>query len=63
METRNPSPGKTRARQIVEVWRERRYLPSPSPIHVHRVDLDKLEELIAEALDEVGEVARVGPKM
>ena len=63
METRNPSPGKTRARQIVEAWRERRYLPSPSPIHVHRVDLDKLEELIAEALDEVDEVARAGSKM
>ena|GEM_PF-5496912 len=58
METREPTDRKAKARRIVDAWRERRYLPSPSPIHVHRLDLDKLEELIAEALDEAEELAR-----
>lgn len=36
----------------MEFWHNRRYLPSPSSLHVHPMDLGKLEELIAAALDE-----------
>jgi hypothetical protein len=54
---------RTRARQVVESWRERRYLPSPSPVHVHRLDLEKLEEMIAEALGEVEQFAQAHRKV
>lgn len=52
--SRQPRHGdpRTRARAIVEFWHNRRYLPSPSSLHVHPMDLGKLEELIAAALDE-----------
>ena len=50
---------RARARRVVENWRERHYLPSPSPVHVHRLDLEKLEELIAEALDEINDLAQI----
>lgn len=41
-----------RARRIVDFWRRRGWLTSAAPIHLHRLDLDKLEELIAEELKE-----------
>lgn len=41
---------KSRARQIVEFWRNRQWLQGSAPLHVHPLDLDKLEDLIASAL-------------
>jgi hypothetical protein len=43
---------RAQAQAIVEFWHNRRYLPVPSSLHVHPMDLGKLEELIAEALGE-----------
>ena len=50
-----PSPthgqARSRAKKIVEFWRKREWLSGgPAPLHVHPLDLDKLEELIASAL-------------
>jgi hypothetical protein len=48
-----PSHGRARnrAKEIVEFWRNRAWLSgSSAPLHVHPLDLDKLEELIATAL-------------
>ena len=39
-----------RARQIVNFWRRRGWSKTASPIHVLPLDLDKLEELIADEL-------------
>lgn len=39
-----------RARRIVKFWRRRGWLSGSSPIHVHPLDLEKLEELIADGL-------------
>jgi hypothetical protein len=39
-----------RARNIVKFWRRRGWLSNSAPIHLHQLDLDKLEELIAEEL-------------
>lgn len=39
-----------RARRIVEFWRLRGWLERGAPLHVHPLDLKKLEELIAEEL-------------
>jgi hypothetical protein len=36
-----------RARRIVNFWRRRGWLTNSTPIHVHPLDLAKLEELIA----------------
>jgi hypothetical protein len=41
-----------RAKRIVEFWKNRKWLPSNSPLHVHQLDLTKLEELITDALEE-----------
>lgn len=47
---------RARARQIVEFWNARRWLPDATPLHVHPLDLAKLEQLIAEALEGRGPV-------
>ena len=39
-----------KARRIVKFWHHREWLTSASSIHVHPLDLDKLEELIATEL-------------
>jgi hypothetical protein len=36
-----------RARALVRFWHSRQWLPAPAPLHVHPLDLVKLEELIA----------------
>ena len=41
-----------RAREIVEFWKNRTWLQSNTPLHVHQLDLTKLEELITTALEE-----------
>lgn len=41
-----------RARALVQFWHERRWLSAPSPLHVHPLDLAKLEQLIADAISE-----------
>lgn len=47
-----PEQSRSRAKAIVEFWRKRSWLSTSSaPLHVHPLDLDKLEELIANALD------------
>lgn len=43
---------RTRAKAIVDFWRKRGWLSGSAPLHVHPLDLDKLEELIAQELDE-----------
>jgi hypothetical protein len=43
---------RAKARRLVDFWRNRQWLQSSSPLHVHPLDLDKLEDLIASALDE-----------
>jgi len=35
----------------VNFWRRRGWLSNSAPIHLHRLDLDKLEELIAAELE------------
>jgi hypothetical protein len=40
------SDARARARRLVDFWRSRQWLRSPSPVHVHPLDLTKLEELI-----------------
>jgi hypothetical protein len=49
MQTRS----KIKAKAIVEFWKNRTWLPTTGPVHVHQLDLIKLEELIEEALDEI----------
>lgn len=39
-----------RARALVRFWHGRQWLSAPSPLHVHPLDLAKLEELVAAAL-------------
>lgn len=39
-----------RARALVRFWHSRQWLSAPSPLHVHPLDLVKLEELIADAI-------------
>ena len=57
----HPQTARALARQIVDFWHGRRWLPAPAPMHVHPLDLAKLEDLIAEALaDDAGEPHRVG---
>ena len=41
-----------RAKKIVEFWRRRGWLSGSSPLHVHPLDLEKLEELIANELED-----------
>jgi hypothetical protein len=41
-----------RARALVRFWHERRWLSAPSPLHVHPLDLAKLEQLIADAISD-----------
>lgn len=41
-----------RARRLVEFWNRRGWLRNSTPMHVHPLDLAKLEELIAAELDE-----------
>lgn len=43
---------KSRAKEIVNFWRRRGWLSGCAPLHVHPLDLDKLEDLIASALTE-----------
>ena len=53
MEARRTERDETRAkaRRLVTFWRNRDWLSSNSaPLHVHPLDLDKLEDLIASAL-------------
>ena len=40
-----------RARRIVKFWKRRGWLTDAAPLHVHPLDLEKLEELIADELD------------
>jgi len=40
-----------RAQWIVKFWRRREWLTGASPIHIHPLDLDKLEQLIAAELE------------
>lgn len=49
METRSHASQK--AKQIVDFWKNRRWLPSDAPLHLHQLDIVKLEELIQEALE------------
>lgn len=49
MET--PSYASEKAKAIVDFWKNRRWLQHPLPVHVHQIDLAKLEELIREALE------------
>ena len=39
-----------RAQALVKFWHQRNWLTVPSSLHLHPLDLDKLEELIAQAL-------------
>lgn len=39
-----------RAKKIVEFWNRRAWLRDAAPLHVHPIDLAKLEELIATEL-------------
>ena len=55
MEARRSEQDETRAkaRRLVNFWRNRKWLSAGSaPLHVHPLDLDKLEELIAVALED-----------
>jgi hypothetical protein len=56
MEARSEKPDETRAtaRRLVNFWRKREWLTGSAPLHVHPLDLDKLEDLIAAALVERG---------
>lgn len=49
--TQAQEKAKEKAKEIVEFWKNRRWLGSPAPIHVHQFDLVKLEELIQQALE------------
>jgi len=40
------------AKEIVAFWKNRGWLQSASPVQVHHLDLNKLEELIVDALEE-----------
>jgi hypothetical protein len=44
-----------RAKKIVEFWNSRGWAQGASPLHVHPLDLDKLEELIAQELADAGQ--------
>lgn len=48
--TERPEEARQRARDLVQFWHSRRWLSAPSPLHVHPLDLVKLEELIADAI-------------
>lgn len=53
-----PDQARDRAKAIVDFWRKRGWLSTTAaPLHVHPLDLDKLEELIAAALDDTTEKA------
>ena len=41
-----------RAKEIVKFWKNREWLASQTPLHIHELDLTKLEELIAKALED-----------
>jgi hypothetical protein len=53
-----PHPSaRDRAKKIVEFWRRRAWLSGSAPLHVHPLDLEKLEELItAELEDQMADV-------
>jgi len=40
------------AKEIVAYWKNRDWLQSAAPVQVHHLDLNKLEELIVDALEE-----------
>lgn len=42
---------RSRAKSIVEFWNKRGWLSGSAPQHIHPLDLDKLEELIAQELE------------
>jgi len=44
-----PDP-RSRAEAIVEFWRKRGWLTGSAPMHIHPLDLRKLEELIENEL-------------
>jgi hypothetical protein len=48
-----------RAKKIVEFWNRRGWIRGGAPLHVHPLDLDKLEELIARELARDEERAQV----
>jgi len=46
-------PAQSQAREIVDFWHKRLWLTGGSaPLHIHPLDLEKLEELIADALND-----------
>jgi hypothetical protein len=46
------SDERAKAKEIVEFWKNRRWLQSSAPVHVHPLDLDKLEDLIVDVLED-----------
>lgn len=46
------SSKQAKAKEIVAFWKNRGWLQSASPVQVHHLDLNKLEELIVDALEE-----------
>lgn len=43
------------AKRVVDDWRHRRWLQNASPIQLHPLDVTKLEEMVAEALESIAE--------